>query len=282
MDQQESSLALELPEDFETRFGDRVIVDRSHNWLLDTWLGGGLMVVVGLVIAATLALRRCHRDPLGVAISAGFVGYAVQAQFNFSISPVESVLWLLLGLAAAPNVPERRFPLRAVAPVVLTGLSLGVPFLLNVVADVRLENGRRAEIAGDLDRAEREFESAASSASWQPVLSEVVVRFGLRHSDTRLATIASEEAIRRSGGQARWRELRGELFLSMGKFGEAADLYRELLLLRGNDSSLYVGLGEALAGLGDLPGARMAFEVALVTNPDSARALDGLRSLPNS
>ncbi len=279
MDQQESALSLELPEDFEARFGDRVIVDRSHNWLLDMWLGGGSTVVVSLVIAAALALRRCPRDPMGVAIGAGFVGYAVQAQFNFSFPPVEAVLWLLLGLAVAPSVRERALPVRAVAPVAVIGMAIGVPFLLNVVADVRLENGRRAEVAGDIDRAEREFENAASSASWQPVLSEVVVRFGLRHSDAQLAIIASEEAIRRSGGQARWRELKGEVLLSMGRFGEAADLFRELLLLRANDSSLHVGLGEALVGMGDLERARRAFESALAINPNSVRADDGLRTI---
>ena len=48
-DQQESALAENLPSDFERRFDDSVIPDRAHNWILDLWLGGGLVTVIAMV-----------------------------------------------------------------------------------------------------------------------------------------------------------------------------------------------------------------------------------------
>ena len=278
-DQQESALAEKLPSDFEQRFGDSVIPDRAHNWLIDMWLGGGIFTVLALSLAIVVALRRCRRDPLGLAIQFGVIGYLVQAQFNFSLPGVEAAVWLLLGVAIAPNSRRVKLAIQPVIPTAIFGALLTVPFVLNVVADTQLERGQDSEQDGDIAHAQDLYESAKSMASWQPALEEVIARFGMRTDAYELAQAAADRAVSRSGGQLRWRELQGEVLIASEQYAAARDIYQALIRERPNDSSLYVGLGAAQLGLMDTGGALVAFNTALLINPESASAQAGLAEI---
>jgi len=279
-DQQESALAENLPADFERRFDDSVIPDRAHNWVLDLWLGGGLLTVVAMVGALVVALRRVQRDPLGIAVLAGVIGYLAQAQFNFSLPGVEALMWLLLGVAASPHRRSVKLAIQPVIPTAIVGLIVAAPFVLNITADAQLERGRQSEQSGDLVEAQELFQSASSLASWQPTLEEVVARFGMRIGDNDLAQSASVVASSRSGGQLRWRELQGEALLASGEFADARDWYQSLIEESADDSSLFVGLGRAQLGLADTGWALVAFNTALQINPNSEKAQMGLDQIP--
>jgi len=279
-DQQESALAENLPADFERRFDDSVIPDRAHNWVLDLWLGGGLLTVVAMVGALVVALRRVQRDPLGIAVLAGVIGYLAQAQFNFSLPGVEALMWLLLGVAASPHRRSVKLAIQPVIPTAIVGLIVSAPFVLNITADAQLERGRQSEQSGDLVEAQELFQSASSLASWQPTLEEVVARFGMRIGDNDLAQSASVVASSRSGGQLRWRELQGEALLASGEFADARDWYQSLIEESADDSSLFVGLGRAQLGLADTGWALVAFNTALQINPNSEKAQMGLDQIP--
>ena len=278
-DQQESALAENLPSDFERRFDDSVIPDRAHNWILDLWLGGGLVTVIAMVGALVVALRRAQRDPLGIAVLAGVIGYLAQAQFNFSLPGVEALMWLLLGVAASPHRRSVKLAIQPVIPTAIIGLMVAVPFAFNIAADTQLERGRRSEQSGDLVHARELFQSASSLASWQPTLEEVVARFGMRTGDNDLAQSASVAASSRSGGQLRWRELQGEALLASGEFADARGWYQSLIEESPNDSSLFVGLGRAQLGLVDTGWALVAFNTALQINPNSEQARAGLAQI---
>ena len=279
-DQQESALAENLPSDFERRFDDSVIPDRAHNWILDLWLGGGLVTVIAMVGALVVALRRAQRDPLGIAVLAGVIGYLAQAQFNFSLPGVEALMWLLLGVVVSPNRRSVKLAIQPVIPTAIVGLMVAVPFVFNIAADTQLERGRRSEQSGDQVNARELFQSASSLASWQPTLEEVVARFGMRIGDNDLAQSASVVASSRSGGQLRWRELQGEALLASGEFADARDWYQSLIEESPNDSSLFVGLGQAQLGLVDTGWALVAFNTALQINPNSENAQVGLDQIP--
>lgn len=279
-DQQESALAENLPSDFERRFDDSVIPDRAHNWILDLWLGGGLVTVFVMIGALVVALRRVQRDPFGIAVLAGVTGYLAQAQFNFSLPGVEALMWLLLGVAASPNRRSVKLAIQPVIPTAVVGLMVAVPFVFNIAADTQLERGRRSEQSGDQVNARELFQSASSLASWQPTLEEVVARFGMRIGDNDLAQSASVIASSRSGGQLRWRELQGEALLASGEFADARDWYQSLIEESPNDSSLFVGLGQAQLGLVDTGWALVAFNTALQINPNSEQAQAGLAQIP--
>lgn len=279
-DQQESALAENLPSDFERRFDDSVIPDRAHNWVLDLWLGGGLVTVFAMIGALVVALRRVQRDPLGIAVIAGVIGYLAQAQFNFSLPGVEALMWLLLGVAASPNRRSVKLAIQPVIPTAVVGLMVAVPFVFNIAADTQLERGRRSEQSGDQVNARELFQSASSLASWQPTLEEVVARFGMRIGDNDLAQSASVAASSRSGGQLRWRELQGEALLASGEFADAREWYQSLIEESPNDSSLFVGLGRAQLGLVNTGGALVAFNTALQINPKSENAQVGLDQIP--
>lgn len=279
-DQQESALAENLPSDFERRFDDSVIPDRAHNWVLDLWLGGGLVTVFAMIGALVVALRRVQRDPLGIAVIAGVIGYLAQAQFNFSLPGVEALMWLLLGVAASPNRRSVKLAIQPVIPTAVVGLMVAVPFVFNIAADTQLERGRRSEQSGDQVNARELFQSASSLASWQPTLEEVVARFGMRIGDNDLAQSASFAASSRSGGQLRWRELQGEALLASGEFADAREWYQSLIEESPNDSSLFVGLGRAQLGLVNTGGALVAFNTALQINPKSENAQVGLDQIP--
>ena len=281
-DQQESALAEKLPSDFEQRFGDSVIPDRAHNWLIDMWLGGGIFTVLAMAIAIVIALRRCDRDPLGQAIQFGVIGYLVQAQFNFSLPGVEAAVWLLLGVAISPNSRRVKLAIQPVIPTAILGALLTVPFVLNVVADTQLERGRVSELDGDIAQAQNLYESASSLASWQPAFEEVISRFGIRNGDGVLARASAAEAASRSGNQLRWRELQGEALLASGEFADARDWFQSLIDESPFDSSLFVGLGQAQIGLADTGGALVAFNTALQINPDSELAQAGLEQVTDN
>jgi tetratricopeptide (TPR) repeat protein len=278
-DQQESALAENLPADFERRFDDSVIPDRAHNWVLDLWLGGGLLTVVAMVGALVVALRRVQRDPLGIAVLAGVTGYLAQAQFNFSLPGVEALMWLLLGVAVSPHRRSVKLAIQPVIPTAIVGLMVAAPFVLNIAADAQLERGRQSEQSGDQVNARELFQSASSLASWQPTLEEVVARFGMRIGDNDLAQSASVVASSRSGEQLRWRELQGEALLASGEFADARDWYQSLIEESPHDSSLFVGLGRAQLGLADTGWALVAFNTALQINPNSEKAQMGLDQL---
>jgi O-antigen ligase len=279
-DQQESALAENLPADFERRFDDSVIPDRAHNWVLDLWLGGGLLTLVAMVGALVVALRRVQRDPLGIAVLAGVTGYLAQAQFNFSLPGVEALMWLLLGVAVSPHRRSVKLAIQPVIPTAIVGLMVAAPFVLNIAADAQLERGRQSEQSGDQVNARELFQSASSLASWQPTLEEVVARFGMRIGDNELAQSASVVASSRSGGQLRWRELQGEALLASGEFADARDWYQSLIEESAVDSSLFVGLGRAQLGLADTGWALVAFNTALQINPNSEKAQMGLDQIP--
>jgi Flp pilus assembly protein TadD len=207
------------------------------------------------------------------------IGYLVQAQFNFSLPGVEAAVWLLLGVAITPNSRRVKLAIQPVIPTALLGALLTVPFVLNVAADAQLERGQDSELDGDIAHAQDLYESASSMAAWQPALEEVVARFGMRIGDSDLAQDAAVQAISRSGGQLRWRELQGEVLVASEQYAAARDLYTSLIEERPNDSSLYVGLGAAQLGLTDTGGALVAFNTALQINPESARAQAGLAEL---
>jgi hypothetical protein len=278
-DQQESAIAESLPSDFEKRFDDSVIPDRAHNWFIDMWLGGGILTVTAMLLAFVVALRRSQRDLLGRAIQIGVTGYLIQAQFNFSLPGVEAAVWLLLGVAIAPQSQRVKLPIQPVVPIALVGVLLVAPFALNIVADTQLERGQTAELSGNLVHAQDLYESASSMASWQPALEEVVTRFGMRNGDAALAQASAVEATVRSGGQLRWRELQGQTLLASGEYATARDVYQSLIEERPTDSSLYVGLGIAHIGLADDGAAMVAFNTALQINPNSEQAQAGLAQI---
>jgi predicted Zn-dependent protease len=135
-------------------------------------------------------------------------------------------------------------------PVIASGCLLIVPFVTNLIADVHLERGRRSEASGDSDEALSAFRSASGVAAWQPLLEEVIVRFSMRHGLDSVAMEAADEAIARSGGQFRWKELRAEALVDSGRFTDALASYEALTSERPNDSSTWRGLAMALSGLG--------------------------------
>ena len=278
-DQQESAIAESLPSDFEKRFDDSVIPDRAHNWFIDLWLGGGILTVIAMLLAFVVALRRSQRDLLGRAIQIGVIGYLLQAQFNFSLPGVEAAVWLLLGVAIAPQSRRVKLAIQPVVPIALVSVLLVAPFALNIVADTQLERGQTAELSGNLVHAQDLYESASSMASWQPALEEVVARFGMRNGDAALAQASAVEATVRSGGQLRWRELQGQTLLASGEYATARDVYQSLIEQRPTDSSLYVGLGIAHIGLADEGAAMVAFNTALQINPNSEQAQAGLAQI---
>jgi O-antigen ligase len=131
LDQQEHVLGDFLPIDFESRFGDSVIVDRAHNWFIDLWLGGGIFVMLAFVVALFLTWRRARRDPFAIAAISGTAGYLAQAQFNFSLPAVEALMWLLLGASVTADHTFIIRGRRAVAPILIVGVLVALPFLAN-------------------------------------------------------------------------------------------------------------------------------------------------------
>ena len=249
-DQQESAMGVALPANFEARFGDAVIVDRAHNWFIDMWLGGGALTTIALGLAMIMAFRRLRRDALGVVTMAGAAGYLVQAQFNFSLPAVEAMLWFLLGVSLMPDAERAPRSKRMLVPVIAVGCLLTAPFTMNLIADTQLERGRRSESVGDLEGALSAFRSASGIATWQPVLAEVIVRFSMRHGLDSAAIEAADDAVSRSGGQFRWRELRAEALVGSGNVTDALTIYEGLTLERPYDASVWRGFAMALSGSG--------------------------------
>jgi len=114
-----------------------------------------------------------------------------------------------------------------------------------------------AEIEARLDEADRLLAAGEAEAAWD--LYEEVA--------------AVDPANRRAAlGSAR-------AALALGALGEAADRAEGRLRAEPEDVDAWVVLGEARAALGEEEAARFAWEQALLLDPDSAAARDGLEAL---
>lgn len=282
-DQQGHVLPEHLADDFERRFDDRVVTDRAHNELLDTWLASGflgLATLLGGWWAVARAVRAAAPDPVVGLLGAGLVAYVVHLMFNFSVAPVDLVVWAVAGLACASS---SRPVLTGTRPVVLgaiAGAAMLVPLALDTRADMLLRAGIDAENSGRAELASRRYSDAWHTTPWQPQLAEVLARFAIRTGDGGAALATSADAAERSGGDPRWAELEALALVATGQGAEAEAILRDLIAADDHNSSLYEALGYAALTQGRTADARAAFERALELNPRRVTAQDALDDLP--
>ncbi len=161
--------------------------DRAHDLLIDTWLTGGALGVIGLLSVLAVVGRGMWRVArqggsrealLAAAVLAGLVGHVVEASFAFETVVTSTLLWVLVALgaslmwrpAAAGPTPHPR-PTRphraAFAGVAMIAAILLLPVLwAPVVADNVFGRATRAERLGAFQTAAQRAEAAAAWAPW--------------------------------------------------------------------------------------------------------------------
>jgi len=78
--------------------------DKAHNEYLQILICQGILGLVSyllfLVAALIKAIPKAFKNPLVMAVFAGFVGYCAQAFFNISLPIASQMLWVLAGMLA--------------------------------------------------------------------------------------------------------------------------------------------------------------------------------------
>jgi O-antigen ligase len=156
--------------------------DRAHDLVLDTWLTGGILGVLALVLAVGFAISSAWRARgdgglLPAAVLAALVGHLVEVSFAFHTVVTGALFWLLLGLAAsltprrwaddlarhAGHCPPRRWPLA----IGVTSAVVLVPLLVTpAIADALYGQARRADY-----QSGAQLEELASH--WAPWVEEL-------------------------------------------------------------------------------------------------------------
>jgi hypothetical protein len=164
--------------------------DRAHNLVLDTWITGGLLGVIGLVAATGIALRaavrRSRQDSFSVviqtrervlaaAVAAALIGHLVEQMFAFETVTSSALFWVALALAASLSatveptslrVARARRPLRWAAIPVVLGL-VAVPVLVSpAVADGLRGAALVADLADDRVAAASLAQAADAWTPW--------------------------------------------------------------------------------------------------------------------
>jgi hypothetical protein len=154
--------------------------DRAHNLLLDTWIIGGLLGVIGLVAATGVALRAAAQRgrqlsgqpqelALAAAIAAALVGHLVEQMFAFETVTSSTLFWMVLALAASLSTtgePARGRPPRWMAIPAVLGLMAAPVLVAPAVADGLRGAALQADAADDRVAAARLAESASAWTPW--------------------------------------------------------------------------------------------------------------------
>jgi hypothetical protein len=163
--------------------------DRAHSLLLDTWLTGGALGVVGLVGLIAVALATTPRwSPLAAAVLAALVGHLVEASFAFQTVVTGTLFWVVLGLAA--SLAPRRLVGATASHGSLAALGIGVSLALAPLL--------AAPAIGDALYGARQY---AAASAWLPWVEEPVRASGLawqRVGDAGRAETDLREAARRA------------------------------------------------------------------------------------
>lgn len=90
--------------------GTQVIVDKPHNFYIETWINGGSVALLAFLVIVTTFLVGSYKSffvsgkshgtkhHLGIGITLGIVGYLAAALGNDSVVAVAPVFWILLGI----------------------------------------------------------------------------------------------------------------------------------------------------------------------------------------
>jgi O-antigen ligase len=168
--------------------------DRAHNLVVDTWVTGGALGLLGLGAALYVVVRsawRVHqrREPqsalLAAAVLAALAGHLAEQLFAFHTVVTGALFWVLLACAASlaqPSglsrrvttlVPGRRRALLAAGfACVLVLPGLGAPAQADALHGAALGAERR----GALQEAAKDAEAATAWAPWVEDLPRTAAR----------------------------------------------------------------------------------------------------------
>jgi hypothetical protein len=186
--------------------------DRAHNFVLDTWLTGGLIGVgalcVVLILAARSALSARASAPgnlLPAVILAALAGHLLEVAFAFHTVVTGALFWVLLGFAASltPRSLTNREPFRPRLAVFASAIGV---LLLPVMAMPAVADGLYgAARRSDYEAGARLEEQAGG---WAPWVEELPRAAGLdwqqvanRRAD-RTAGIRAEQDLREAAARA--------------------------------------------------------------------------------
>ena len=154
--------------------------DRAHDLVLDTWLTGGLVGVVVLMVVLGLAVQSARSarasapaNLLPAVILAALAGHIVEVAFAFHTVVTSAMFWVVLGLAASvtPRSLPRRLPNHPRLAVLATaaGMLLVPALAAPAVADALYGAARRTDYAAGA----RLEEQAGAWAPWVEELPRV-------------------------------------------------------------------------------------------------------------
>ncbi len=281
---------LAVDEDYEARYGRRVIPDRAHNGALDVGLALGVPGLLAYLVGAGWLLWRAGRgastrEPLKAGLSAAVAGYLVQQQFLFQLAELDPLFWILAGaLVAATTISLPSFQWRssrllvgmaAAATLVLAGAGV-----LEVVADRMMLTAYRLEAGGNPTAAIATARRAAglrpdSIRTWL-VAADLASRGSAPQASTD-ALVLLESALRLSPGDPALRATRARLLLARAQ-SSANPTHLDVALAASADllstdpvnAQHHLSYGNALILAGDFAGAESEWRRAERLAPSSA------------
>lgn len=189
--------------DYVIDYGREVFTDRAHSSLIDTALAAGWLGLAGYVLVLAVVLRSCRSllgngNAVDIAVGASVMGYLTQQLFLFPLAELDSLFWIIGGLAVARGgllasgssrvsiaVPQIAFDAGAIASgaVAIVALVAGV---LDVAADHQVANAlAEPDSAKALEHADAARALRPDSTRYDFIASRVVRR------DTSAATLGA-------------------------------------------------------------------------------------------
>ena len=286
-----------LPANFETRYGNTLIPDRSHNAILDVALWVGVPATLVLVVFITKSVRaprllpdrRTRANQIGVA--AGLIGFAGHLMFNFTQPELDTIAALLLGILVAhptsvtmrtvrpPTELKPLIGLAFVAATTAVAVWAGGLFL----ADVYARSAAHAESSGDETGARNGWEKARAFSFDAPAYLEATVRFELRSPNPTLALAFAEQVTGEHSGDPFFAELEPLALVTVSSqtgdiamAARAEAMYRRLVKKWPGHASYHTGLGIALATRNGLDAAVTELEIARALTPKRVEPVQDL------
>jgi len=153
---------------------------------------------------------------------------------------------------------------------VVAATELGVALMsAQKIPEAKLQFARALQIDPGFTDARYDLASAeAAGEEWEAAAREFARVIKERPADTRALEHLGEVLM-----------LWGDQFASSGNFNEAVKRYDNAVMIRGSDPELRINFGNVLLKLGRLDNARVQFEAALRSAPDSVAAREALAAI---
>lgn len=277
--------------DYTRSYGRDVVADRAHNTVLDVGIAAGIPGAVAALTAAAWLVTRSWRGVRSgaagvIGISAGVVGYVVQAQFLFPVAEIEPVFWVLAGVLVTSTA--RREPVWASAPSRLaTAAFVALAILALVAGALDVAADRRSRLALDLSATQGEHAAGLTAADQAVRLRRDSIRYGVIAAAVAAAPgdvpalgaalDRIDAALAVSPGDPILRARRARLLLDRARasgdrahLDEAVTAWDELVTDDPTNPQHLLELGVALVLTGDEAGAETAWLAAERFAPTSA------------